>query len=69
MPTDTTKRNKRQYQWQKENTERLNLLFVKGTKEKIQRAAQNRGISISEYVSLSIERQIQEDEKQRPDLP
>lgn len=35
MPVDTEKRNKRQNQWIKENTDRINVIFPKGIKNRI----------------------------------
>lgn len=56
---DNTKRNKRQYTWQKENTERINVLFTKGTREQIDAVRGNRSISefIREAVSEKLEKE------------
>ena len=61
MPEDTVKRNKRQYNWQKETYDRLNMLFEKGIKERIQTAADIRGLSTSKYVQMAVEKQLKED--------
>lgn len=52
---DIEKRNKRQYQWQKENTDRLNFTMPKGTKEKIKQAAKREGVTPSEFVRAAID--------------
>jgi hypothetical protein len=61
MAEDTVKRNKRQYNWMKENTDRMNLLFEKGTKDRVQAAANKRGISASKYVQMAVAKQLEED--------
>lgn len=60
MAVDIEKRNKRQYQWQKENTERMNLLFNKGTKERITSACASTGTSVSEFVRDAVESSLKE---------
>lgn len=59
MPVDTVKRNKRQYDWQKENTDRLNFTMPKGTKEKIKTAAEKIGVSSSEFIREAIQEKIE----------
>lgn len=61
MPEDAAKRNKRQYNWQKETYDRLNMLFEKGFKERIQAAADKRGLSTSKYVQMAVEKQLEQD--------
>jgi hypothetical protein len=51
---DAQKRNKRQYQWQAENKDRINFTMPKGRKEKIKEAAQAEGISASEWINAAI---------------
>lgn len=53
------KRNQRQESWKKENRERINLLFPKGTKKKILEDIQDTKISISEYVLMAINEKIE----------
>ena len=53
------KRNQRQESWKKENRERINLLFPKGTKKKILEEIQDTKISISEYVLMAINEKIE----------
>lgn len=55
---DTMKRNSRQYRWIVENKERINLLFPKGTKEELQKAADILGVSLSEFVRQAIREKI-----------
>lgn len=63
MPEDTVKRNKRQYNWMKENTDRMNLVFEKGTKDRVQRASAKTGMSASKYVQMAIEKQLEKDKE------
>ena len=58
MPVDTEKRNKRQYAWQKENTDRINITFPKGTKARIEEAANAEGISKAEFIREAIEEKL-----------
>ena len=51
---DTTKRNKRQYEWQKENTDRINFTMPKGTKDKIKTAAEREKINPAEWIRRAI---------------
>ena len=52
------KRNQRQDTWKRENRERINILFPKGTKERIKTAAEGSGLSISEFVLQAINEKI-----------
>lgn len=61
MAVDTKKRNSRQQNWVNENKERINLLFEKGTKERLSKAAAASGVSLSEYVRNAINSKLQED--------
>ena len=54
MAIDTEKRNQRQYKWQKENRDRINLIFSKGIKEEIATAAAAAGVSRSAWVESAI---------------
>ena len=55
---DTKVRNSRQYRWQTENRERINLLFPKGTRQELQEAADVMGVSLSEFVCQAIREKI-----------
>jgi uncharacterized protein (DUF1778 family) len=61
MAVDTKKRNTRQQNWVNENRERINLLFDKGTKERLTQAAAASGVSISEYVRNAVNSKLQKD--------
>ena len=54
MAVDTQKRNKRQYAWQKENTDRINFVMPKGMKQQIQDAAEKNGMTSSEFIRDAI---------------
>lgn len=55
---DTQKRNKRQYNWQKENKDRLNFTMEKGTKDRIKAAADKLKLNPSEFCRLAINEKI-----------
>lgn len=57
MAVDSIKRNKRQYNWQKENGERINILFEKGTKDRIN--AVRGSESISEYIRNAVKDRLE----------
>lgn len=59
MPVDIEKRNKRQYQWQKENTDRINFTMPKGTKEEIKATADRLGITPAEFIRQAINEKMQ----------
>lgn len=61
MAVDTKKRNTRQQNWINENKERLNLLFDKGTKERLTKAAAASKVSLSEYVRNAVNAKLSED--------
>lgn len=63
MAVDTVKRNKRQSEWIKNNQERINLLFEKGTKSRIDNACKVLGISKSEFARQAIEEKLKTVEK------
>lgn len=48
------KRNDRQYQWQVENTDRLNFRMPKGRKAEIQAYARSAGMTASEWINQAI---------------
>lgn len=54
MAIDIPKRNKRQYQWEKENKDRINLTFTKGLKERVQEASDQAGLSKTRWVEAAI---------------
>lgn len=60
MPVDIEKRNKRQNNWIKENTDRINFYMPKGTKEKIQRAADLENISVTKWINEAIEEKLKD---------
>lgn len=60
---DTEKRNKRQNDWIKENTDRINFTMPKGTKDRIQAAADKQDIKASQFIRNAIEKALQEAEK------
>lgn len=60
MPVDTEKRNHRQNNWIKENTDRINFTMPKGTKEKIQRAADQEKLSVSKWINKAIEEKLKD---------
>jgi hypothetical protein len=51
---DKEKRNKRQYEWQKQNTDRINFTMPKGIKEKIKAAAEKEKINPAEWIRRAI---------------
>lgn len=57
---DKEKRNQRQYIWQKENTDRINFTMPKGTKEKIQAAADAEGVKVAEWMRRAIWERLNE---------
>ena len=56
---DTVKRNKRQQQWIDGNRDRINLVFSKGTKEKVQEAADLAGLSKSQWIEEAIREKLE----------
>ncbi len=58
MAVDTEKRNKRQYEWQKENTDRINFTMPKGTKDQIKEASEKLGIKPSEFIRQAINEKL-----------
>lgn len=56
---DTEKRNKRQNDWIKENTDRINFTMPKGTKDRIKAAADQQGIKPSEFIRSAIEKALE----------
>lgn len=60
---DTKVRNSRQYRWQMENRERINLLFPKGTRGDLEAVCAKLGVSKSEFVRQAIREKIDRLEK------
>lgn len=58
MPEDIQKRNRRQQKWKDENRDRINLLFTKGIKEKVQEAADISGVSKSQWIEAAINEKL-----------
>lgn len=54
MAVNIQKRNKRQYEWQKENTDRINFTMPKGMKEQIIKAAEKAGQKPAELIRDAI---------------
>ena len=65
MPVDIEKRNKRQYNWQKENTDRINFTMPKGTKEQIKEAADKIGVKPAELIRQAIAEKLEKIESQQ----
>ncbi len=59
MTQTNTERNQRQYNWQKNNAERINVLFTKGTRERID--AVRGPASISEYIRAAVLEKLNND--------
>lgn len=63
MAVDTQKRNTRQNEWNRQNIERISLVFQKGTKSRIDNACKVLGISKSEFARQAIEEKLKTVEK------
>ena len=63
MAVNTEKRNKRQREWRKENKERMDLDFEKGTKARIDAACKALGVSRSAFVRDAITEKLKSLEK------
>ena len=50
-------------QWQKENTDRVNLVMPKGKKERVQEHARSRGESLSGYINRVIDEAMEREQK------
>ena len=59
MAVDTIKRNRRQNAWQKENADRINFVMPKGYKQMINDAAQEMGMSASEFIREAIREKLE----------
>ena len=66
MTEDTKKRNKRQQDWQNQNRDRINMIFSKGFKERVQTAAAVVGLSVSQYVEQAVIEKIERDNSPLP---
>lgn len=61
MTEDKKKRNKRQQDWQNQSRDRVNMIFSKGFKDRVQEAAAAVGLSVSRYVETAVNEKIQRD--------
>ena len=61
MAEDIEKRNKRQNKWIKDNTDRINFMMPKGTKERLQAAAYKHKTSVSDYIRQAIAAALEQD--------
>ena len=59
MAVNIEKRNTRQNTWQKENKDRINFLMDKGTKDRINAAAETAGITASEFIRQAINEKLE----------
>lgn len=62
MPEDKQKRNTRQNRWKKQNKERMEILFDKGTKDRVKNAAEFLNESGGEFVRKAVEHRLTETE-------
>lgn len=61
MPEDKQKRNRRQQKWTDENRDRINLLFTRGIKSRVQNAADRAGVSKSAWIEAAINEKLERD--------
>ncbi len=61
MPEDKQKRNRRQQEWKNENRDRINLLFTRGVKNRVQAAADRAGVSKSAWIEAAINEKLERD--------
>ena len=61
MPEDKQKRNRRQQKWTDENRDRINLLFTRGIKSRVQNAADRAGVSKSIWIEAAINEKLERD--------
>lgn len=66
MTLDLKKRNATIQRWQNENRDRINMIFTKGFKERVQAAAAAVGLSVSQYVEQAVNERIQRDQDNTP---
>lgn len=59
MSEDLKKRSARNNKWLKENVERINLCFEKGTKTRIDEACKVLGVSKSEFARQAINEKLE----------
>lgn len=55
---DTQKRNNRQNEWIKNSKDRINFVMDRGTKDRINLAAEKEGIKASEFIRRAIEERL-----------
>ena len=58
MAVDVQKRNKRQYQWQKETSDRINFIMPKGYKTLINETAKSMDMNASGVIRAAIETKL-----------
>ncbi len=63
MPEDKQKRNRRQQEWKNENRDRINLLFTRGVKNRVQAAADRAGVSKSVWIEAAINEKLERDDE------
>lgn len=63
MAEDKQKRNARQNRWKANNKDRINVMFEKGTKERVAAAANKLGETSGEFIRKAVERRLTETEK------
>ena len=59
MSIDTVKRNRTIQKWKDKNRDRINILFPKGTKERVQAAADAAGVSKSTWILDAINEKLE----------
>ena len=62
MAKDIQKQIQRQNEWRKENKERIDVVFVKGTKERIKAAAEIVGETPSEFIRKAVNIRLEQTE-------
>lgn len=58
MTQSNTERNRKIQEWKKANKDRINLLFEKGMRARIQEASSMENESVTEYVSKAVEARL-----------
>lgn len=62
MPRDIQKQIQRQNDWRKENKERIDVIFPKGTKERVKAAAEITGETPSEFIRQAVNIRLEQTE-------
>lgn len=63
MAIDKQKRNASQNKWKANNKDRINVMFEKGTKERVAAAADKLGESSGEFIRKAVDQRLTETEK------